>query len=305
MRAGPRQPSKQLSKSRCDEVAVDAVLRDLARRQLGGVGVPAVRELDVHAGCARASTKYGCQPRPTGCVDRRRRWLSCSRALERRGVEREVLARVESERPVGVAGVAQLEHDLERARGDDRHGRCQPTPCSECGESSKFGARRVVAAAPAKAPVAEPVRVRHERKHRRRARRRQRAGSVERRIGVSRCQRPAIAPPRSGRNGEAQARRRAARSGQRAAVRLGRDGGAWLARRSCQIGLQVVRAGDRVEVVRRDLLEAERSRTARAPPPCRRACRAASPNSRRGAPRRAAPAARMRPRPKRRKAGRT
>ena len=62
---------------------------------------------------------------------------------------------------------------------------------------------------------------------------------------------------------------------------------------------------DRVgEVVRRGLDEAERGRTARARPPCRRACPAASPSSRAPASSISASPAGGR-RPKRRKAGRT
>ncbi len=114
-------------------------------------------------------------------------------------------------------------------------------------------AQRVIAAAPAKAPVAEPARVRQQGERcRRRARqrgapRRSSAGSACRRARVRRPRRRGRAGPR------AAAHPRAARTVRSRCPRSGNGGADHF-----ELGLQVVGAGDRVEVVRRDLDEAER-----------------------------------------------
>ena len=65
--------------------------------------------------------KYGCQPRPTGCAIVRQ-VVEHHLHAHRLGRQREVLARLEGEGPVGVAVVAVAQHHVERAGRDDLPG---------------------------------------------------------------------------------------------------------------------------------------------------------------------------------------
>ena len=137
IRAGPRQPSKQLSKSRCD---TSLSMPGCATLRVGSC-VASVSQRCDSSMCRRLRarlTKYGCQPRPTGC--------STSAVVgelhphaERMRREREVLARARTRtasrrRRRGAARARPRARSTRRSR----HGRCQPTPCSECGRSAKL-----------------------------------------------------------------------------------------------------------------------------------------------------------------------
>src|SRR4030095_13434563 len=121
--------------------------------QLGRVRLPARGGLDVQP-AARALDEVRVPAEARRLLDRAAvRDLQPRR--ERLGREREVLARVEGERPVVVARVLEAEDELDRARGDDAPWPLPADAVQRVRRIVDVGAGRVVAPLPAEPPVAE------------------------------------------------------------------------------------------------------------------------------------------------------
>ena len=131
--------------------------------QTAGVVFPAVGQFGVQP-AVRALGEVRVPAQAHGLRDARPRLVKarCSSSASGVSTKRWRSSKAKGQWCIGRVHVAQFGFML-LLEATTSHGRCQATPCTECGLSSKLGCRAVVLPQPAEAPVAQPVGVRCQR----------------------------------------------------------------------------------------------------------------------------------------------